>query len=111
MCAMVRRDTEGDGDPKGEPKRKALLSRPVVSLALAMLVSAVGFQLLISVVPLYAVEVGGGTGGAGSATAAFMLTTVLTQVSMPRLLGRFGYRRGRVGGAAFFCRSPPPPPP
>ena len=95
---MVRRDAEGDG----EPKRKALLSRPVVSLALAMLVSAVGFQLLISVVPLYAAEVGGGTGGAGSATATFMLTTVLTQVAMPRLLGRFGYRRVLVAGLLFL---------
>jgi predicted MFS family arabinose efflux permease len=95
---MVRRDAEGDG----EPKRKALLSRPVMSLALAMLVSAVGFQLLISVVPLYAAEVGGGTGGAGSATAAFMLTTVLTQVAMPRLLGRFGYRRVLVAGLLFL---------
>jgi predicted MFS family arabinose efflux permease len=74
----------------------------VVSLALAMLVSAVGFQLLISVVPLYAAEVGGGTGGAGSATAAFMLTTVLTQVTMPRLLGWFGYRRVLVAGLLFL---------
>jgi len=95
---MARRNAEGDG----EPKREALLSRPVVSLALAMLLSAVGFQLLISVVPLYAAEVGGGTGGAGSATAAFMLTTVLTQVAMPRLLGRFGYRRVLVAGLLFL---------
>lgn len=98
---MARRDageTEGDG----EPKRGALISRPVASLTLAMLTSAFGFQLLLSVVPLYAARVGGGTGGAGSATAAFMLTTVLTQVVMPRLLGRFGYRRVLVAGLLFL---------
>ncbi len=86
----------------GNPKRKALISGPVASLALAMLVSAFGFQLLLSVVPLYAAAVGGGTGGAGLATATFMLTTVLTQVAMPKLLGRFGYRRVLVAGLLFL---------
>jgi predicted MFS family arabinose efflux permease len=63
-----------------------------------MVASAFGFQMLLSVVPLYTAAVGGGTGGAGLATATFMLTTVLTQVAMPRLLGRFGYRRVLVAG-------------
>jgi predicted MFS family arabinose efflux permease len=105
MGAMVRwdaGDVEEDGDPSGEPKRKALISRPVASLTLAMVASAFGFQLLLSVVPLYAAAVGGGTGGAGSATATFMLTTVLTQVKMPRLLGRFGYKRVLVAGLLFL---------
>ncbi len=101
MGAVGRR---GGGQAKrtGETGRKALISGPVAALALAMLVSAVGFQLLLSVVPLYAVAVGGGTGGAGLATATFMLTTVLTQVAMPRLLGRFGYRRVLVAGLLFL---------
>ncbi|HKH09838.1 MAG TPA: MFS transporter [Rubrobacter sp.] len=98
---MGRRGGEGAKETGG-PKRKALISGPVASLALAMLVSAFGFQLLLSVVPLYAAAVGGGTGGAGLATATFMLTTVLTQVAMPRLLGRFGYRRVLVAGLLFL---------
>lgn len=98
---MGRRDGEG-AKPTGEPKRGALISRPVASLTLAMLASIFGFQLLLSVVPLYAAEVGGGTGGAGSATASFMLTTVLTQMAMPRLLGRFGYRKVLVAGLLFL---------
>jgi MFS family permease len=70
-----------------------------------MLVSAFGFQMLLSVVPLYAAAVGGGTGGAGLATATFMLSTVLTQVAMPKLLGRFGYRRVLVAGlSSWACR-------
>jgi len=101
MGAMGRRDAEG-AEETGDPKRGALISGPVASLALAMLVSAFGFQLLLSVVPLYTAAVGGGTGGAGLATATFMLTTVLTQVAMPRLLGRFGYRRVLVAGLLFL---------
>jgi predicted MFS family arabinose efflux permease len=101
MGAMGRRGGEG-AEETGEPKRGALISRPVASLTLAMLASAFGFQLLLSVVPLYAAEVGGGTGGAGSATASFMLTTVLTQMAMPRLLGRFGYRKVLVAGLLFL---------
>ena len=98
---MQRRDAEAAAEA-GNPKRKTLVSKPVVSLALAMLVSAFGFQMLLSVVPLYAAAVGGGTGGAGLATATFMLSTVLTQVAMPKLLGRFGYRRVLVAGLCFL---------
>jgi predicted MFS family arabinose efflux permease len=52
----------------------------------------VGFFLLLSVVPQYAEAAGGGSSGAGLATAVFMLSTVLAQAWMPRLLARFGYR-------------------
>jgi predicted MFS family arabinose efflux permease len=58
----------------------------------------VGFYLLLSVVPLYAEEAGGGSSGAGLATAAFMLSTVLAQVWMPRVLARFGYRSVLAAG-------------
>src|SRR5215216_2395543 len=69
-----------------DPKSESLWSAPVVLLALA---TFVGFQLLLSVVPLYAGS-DGGSSGAGLATAAFMLSTVLTQIQMPRLMERFG---------------------
>ena len=82
--------------------RKALMSGPVALLALATFATFLGFQLLLSVVPLYASLMGGGSSGAGLATAAFMLSTVLTQVTMPGLLGRFGYRRVLVGGLLFL---------
>jgi predicted MFS family arabinose efflux permease len=73
-------------------KRGSLLSASVALLAFAALASFFGFQLLLSVVPLYAEASGGGSTGAGLATAVFMLSTVLTQVCMPRLMNRFGYR-------------------
>ena len=48
MGAMGRRGGEG-AEETGEPKRGVLISRPVASLTLAMLASAFGFQLLLSV--------------------------------------------------------------
>lgn len=69
-----------------------MLSYPVILLTLAALASFFGFQLLLPVVPLYAEQSGGGNTGAGLATAAFMFSTVLTQIQMPRAIHRFGYR-------------------
>ncbi len=86
----------GDGD------REALLSGPMVLLALATFATFLGLQLLLSVVPLYAEAAGGGSFGAGLATATLMLSTVLTQVQMPRLLDRFGYRAVMAAGLLFL---------
>jgi predicted MFS family arabinose efflux permease len=79
-----------------------LLTRPVILLILIAFASLFGFQLLLSVVPLYADEAGGGSSGAGLATAAFMLSTVLTQIQMPRILDRYGYRRTLAAGLLFL---------
>jgi predicted MFS family arabinose efflux permease len=79
-----------------------LLTRPVVLLTLVAFAALFGFQLLLSVVPLYADEAGGGSSGAGLATAAFMLSTVMTQIQMPRILGRYGYRRALAAGLLFL---------
>jgi predicted MFS family arabinose efflux permease len=79
-----------------------LLTRPVILLTLVAFAALFGFQLLLSVVPLYADEAGGGSSGAGLATAAFMLSTVLTQIQMPRILGRYGYRRTLAPGLLFL---------
>ncbi len=80
----------------------SLLTRPVILLTLVAFAALSGFQLLLSVVPLYADEAGGGSSGAGLATAAFMLSTVLAQIQMPRVLGRFGYPRTLAGGLLFL---------
>jgi predicted MFS family arabinose efflux permease len=90
-------------EPKtGAPERESLLTPPVVLLTLVSFAALFGFQLLLSVVPLYADEAGGGSSGAGLATAAFMLSTVMTQIQMPRILGRFGYRRALAAGLLFL---------
>jgi predicted MFS family arabinose efflux permease len=92
----------GGGSAKEASGRDSLLSGPVALLVLATFSTMVGFQLLLSVVPLYAERTGGGASDAGLATAAFMLSTVLTQVKMPALLGRFGYRKVLVAGVLFL---------
>ncbi len=85
---------------KGAPgdARGALFTRPLVLLTFAAFAALFGFQVLLSVVPVYADEAGGGSAGAGLATTAFMLTTVLAQIQMPRLLRRFGYGRLLAAG-------------
>ena len=79
-----------------------MLTRPVILLTFVAFAALFGFQLLLSVVPLYADRAGGGSSGAGLATAAFMLSTVLTQIQMPRILGRYGYRRTLAAGLLFL---------
>ena len=70
----------------------------MVLALIASFFTMVGFYLLLSVVPLYAAEAGGGNSGAGLATALFMLSTVLAQIGMPRVLARFGYRAVLAAG-------------
>jgi len=92
-----------EGTTEKDVGRAPLLSAPLALLALATVATFFGFQLLLSVVPLYAEEVAAGGGsGAGLATAAFMLSTVLAQVQMPRLLRRFGYRSALLAGLLFL---------
>jgi predicted MFS family arabinose efflux permease len=92
----------GPAQTTGATEREVLLTRPVILLTLVAFAALFGFQLLLSVVPLYADEAGGGSSGAGLATAAFMLSTVLTQIQMPRILGRYGYRRTLAPGLLFL---------
>jgi predicted MFS family arabinose efflux permease len=75
-----------------------LASRPIVLVLFASFFTMVGFYLLLSVVPLYTEETGGGNVGAGSATGVFMFSTVLAQVGMPWMLARFGYRTVLTAG-------------
>jgi len=96
------RSMDGPAQKIGAPEREALLTRPVILLTLIAFAALFGFQLLLSVVPLYADEAGGGSSGAGLATTAFMLSTVLTQIQMPRILERYGYRRALAAGLLFL---------
>ncbi len=79
-----------------------MLNRPVVVLVLTAFAVFFGFQLLLSVVPLYTERAGGGSSGAGLATGVFMLSTVLTQIQMPRLLRWLGYGWTLAAGLLFL---------
>ncbi|WP_121187540.1 MFS transporter [Nocardiopsis sp. Huas11] len=69
-----------------------LRGRGFALLIAATAVGLCGFAAVLPLVPLWASRGGAGEFGAGSTTAAFMLTTVLTQLTMPWLLERGGYR-------------------
>jgi MFS family permease len=71
---------------------RPILTRPMVLLLLTSVGSLGSFYLLLPVVPLLAATGGGGGVGAGLATGALMLGTVLTEFAVPRLMGRYGYR-------------------
>jgi MFS family permease len=77
--------------PGGEAGATPLLSRPLLLVFLASLGGAASFNLLLTVVPLYASTSSGGV-GAGLATGALMLSTVAAELVTPRLVGRFGER-------------------
>jgi len=69
-----------------------LVTRQLVLLLVVAFGALSGFYLLVSVVPLYMADSGSGEFGAGLATGAMMLSTVLTELAVPRLLARLGYR-------------------
>jgi predicted MFS family arabinose efflux permease len=84
------------------PHPGVLTARPMVLTLFASGFTMVGFYLLLSVVPLYAEQAGGGSTGAGLTTAVFMLSTVLAQVWMPRILARYGYRAVLAAGSLLL---------
>ncbi|MCX5051248.1 MULTISPECIES: MFS transporter [unclassified Streptomyces] len=74
-----------------------LLTRPLLLRFVSMIGASVSFFLLLSVVPAYAAEAGGG-GAAGLATGSLMLSTVLGELITPRLVARHGYRATLMAG-------------
>src|SRR5437588_1159036 len=71
-------------------------------LLVATVGSFAGYALLLSVVPLWASGHGVGDLGAGATTGTLMATTVATQLAMPHLLRRVGYRAVLVAGSALL---------
>lgn len=69
-----------------------LRGRGFALLIAATAIGLCGFAAVLPLVPLWATRGGVGEFGAGTTTAVFMLTTVLTQLGMPWLLDRGAYR-------------------
>lgn len=85
---MIRSGAPGGGStPTDVP---GLKGQGFALLILATAVGMCGFAAVLPLVPLWAIRGGAGEFGAGAATAVFMLTTVLTQLTMPWLLDRAG---------------------
>ncbi|MFD0905221.1 MFS transporter [Actinomadura sediminis] len=84
-----------ESSPSGRPR---LVGRHLALVFAATLASLTGFFLLMSVVPMYARDGGAGEVGAGLATGTLMLTTVLAELGLPRLIRRFGHRTVLAAG-------------
>ncbi|MEP6494389.1 MAG: MFS transporter [bacterium] len=78
--------------------RPTLLSRPILAVFAASFGAMMSFYMLLSVVPQFAASVGATGIGAGFATGALMLSTVLAELGTPALVSRFGYRLVIVAG-------------
>jgi predicted MFS family arabinose efflux permease len=79
-------------------RKPPLVTRPLMSAFAISFGAMTGFYLLLTVVPLYAASVGAGDVGAGMATGVLMLSTVLAELAIPRLVTRFGARAVLVAG-------------
>ncbi|TQN32720.1 putative MFS family arabinose efflux permease [Haloactinospora alba] len=86
----------------GQPAHPGLRGWGFALLLLATVASFCGYVLLLPLVPLWAARGGASEFGAGSTTSAFMLATVLTQLAMPWLLARGGYRWTLPAGAVLL---------
>jgi MFS family permease len=82
--------------------RPPLLSRALLLRFVSMVGATVSFFLLLSAVPAHA-----GRGGAGLATGAMMLSTVLGELSGPRILRRYG-NRGPLAAGLLLLGAPAP---
>jgi predicted MFS family arabinose efflux permease len=70
----------------------SLFTRQVTLFLLLSVAAFANFHLLFAVVPLYASKSSAAAIGAGLATGAMMLGTVLTELATPRLLSALGFR-------------------
>ncbi|MFD8786999.1 MFS transporter [Kitasatospora sp. NPDC059599] len=84
--------TIDSSSPEAGSVRPPLVTRALLVRFVSLLGSSTGFNLLLSAVPLYAQESGGGEHAAGPATGALMLATVVGELATPALTARYGYR-------------------
>ncbi|WP_137725938.1 MFS transporter [Prescottella subtropica] len=85
--------------------RELLRTRGILIAFLMGTTTFGGWSLLLPVVPLAIADGGGGAAAAGGSTAIFMATTVATQLRVPALLRRHGYRT--VLGVGCVLLGPP----
>lgn len=84
-----------------------LVTADLARVLVAVFGSSANFYLLISVLPLLLVRAGWSSAGAGLAVGVMMAATVATEVVVPVLVARFGYRA--VLGAGLVLLGLPSP--
>ncbi|HYQ69476.1 MFS transporter [Actinophytocola sp.] len=81
--------------------RPRLVSRALLLRFVSIAGSSIGFNLPLSVVPLFARE-SGSDGQAGMVTVALLLATVAAELVTPRLVNRVGYRWALAAGLVLL---------
>src|SRR6476469_4024316 len=81
--------------------RPRLVSRALLLRFVSIAGSSIGFNLPLSVVPLFARE-SGSDGQAGLVTVALLLATVAAELVTPRLVNRVGYRWALAAGLVLL---------
>lgn len=94
--------TSNSTSPEAGSDRPPLVTRALLLRFVSLFGSSVGFNLLLSAVPLYAQESGGGEHAAGLATGALMLATVVGELATPALTARYGYRPVLAAGLVLL---------
>jgi MFS family permease len=83
--------------------RPRILTGALLRVLAANFGALTSLYLLLAVVPMYVTSLGiGGASAAGLATGALMLSCILTEVTTPRLIARFGYRWVLAAGLALL---------
>ncbi|WEV78840.1 MFS transporter [Janibacter cremeus] len=77
-------------------------ARGMPSLLWATFLGFSGFAVLMPVAPLWAVHGGADEGGAGLVNGVLLLVTVLTQFTVPAMLGRFGWGSTLAAGLVLL---------
>lgn len=77
--------------------RPSLITRQLLLRFVSIIGAEVSFYLPLSVMPMFTRASGAST-GAGLATGALLLTTVLAELMTPKLLARVGYRASLTAG-------------
>jgi predicted MFS family arabinose efflux permease len=82
--------------------RPKLVTYPLLLRFITIAGASTSFNLLLPVVPLYAIATGSSRSAAGLPTSAFLLATVLGEFAVPRLVARYGYRVTMAAGLTML---------
>ena len=94
-----KRPASAPPSPQNVPgTRPALMSRALLVRFVSLVGAAISFNLLLSVVPLYAISTGASGEIAGLANGAMLFAAVAGELATGRLVTRYGYRRVLMGG-------------
>jgi MFS family permease len=82
--------------------RERLVSGPLAWVFLSSFAALTSFELMLSVMPMYAAAAGAGSAGAGLVTGVLLLGTVAAELAAAPLMRRYRYRTLLVAAAVLM---------